>query len=81
MKHVFLLFAISLIVLNTSAQIDKEPLPAVEAEVIQINSGNSVYGKVMDIQSDKGVEAASVQLLAMIQKPGIDGEHRDGAAP
>jgi outer membrane receptor protein involved in Fe transport len=64
MKYFFLLFSCSFIVFNTSAQIDKEPLPSSEPEIIQLKTGNRIYGKVMDIQNNKPLEAASVQLFA-----------------
>lgn len=48
------------------AQINKEPIPTQDAEVIQIHSGNAVFGRIVDIQTNKGVEAASVQLFAVI---------------
>lgn len=68
MKYFFLLFSCSFIVLQTSAQIDREPLPAGEPEIIQLKTGNRIYGKVMDIQNNKPLEAASVQLFARIEE-------------
>lgn len=76
MKYIFLLFTTSFIFFTASAQIDKEPLPSADAEMIRLNSGNSVYGKVMDIQTNKGVEAASIQLLARI-KDAVTNEVKD----
>jgi outer membrane receptor protein involved in Fe transport len=64
MKYFFLLFPFVFVVNTLFAQIDKEPLPSVDGEVIQIKSSNSLIGKVVDIQTNKGVEAASVQLFA-----------------
>lgn len=66
MKNFFLLFSFVFIVNNLYAQIDKEPLPSVDGEVLQIKSSNSLVGKVVDIQTKKGVEASSVQLFAHI---------------
>jgi len=66
MKYLFLFFSLSLIVNNSFAQIDKEPLPAIDADVIQLKSSNTLIGKVVDIQNNKGLEAASVQLFAHI---------------
>ena len=66
MKNIFLLFPFVFIVNNLFAQIDKEPLPNPDEEVLQISS-NSVTGKVVDIQNNKGIEAASVQLFAHIK--------------
>lgn len=65
MRYIYLVFGI-LISTNLLAQIDKEPIPAADAEVIQIHSGNTVFGRIVDIQTNKGVEAASVQLYAVI---------------
>jgi outer membrane receptor protein involved in Fe transport len=66
MKYFFLLFSLVFIVNNLFAQIDREPLPSADGEVIQVKSSNSLIGKVVDIQTNRGVEAASVQLFAHI---------------
>ena len=69
MKYIFLLFLNFPVFFIANAQIDKEPLPAGDVEVVQLASGNTINGKVMDIQSNNGVEAASVQLFAVVQNP------------
>ena len=66
MKYFLLIFSFSFIGNHLFAQIDHEPLPTVDADVIQLKPTNSLLGKVVDIQSNKGVEAASVQLFAHI---------------
>jgi outer membrane receptor protein involved in Fe transport len=66
MKYIFFIFSFVLIVNNLFAQIDKEPLPQIDAESIKLKSTNSLIGKVVDIESNKGIEAASVQLFAHI---------------
>jgi outer membrane receptor protein involved in Fe transport len=73
MKFLFLLFFIT-VFFTASAQIDKDPLPSVNSEVIQIKKGNGIYGKVTDIQTNKGMEAASVQLFAQIPATATTGE-------
>ncbi len=64
MKHFFIFFSFVFVVDNLFAQIDKEPLPSIESEVIQFKSSNSLSGKVVDIQTNKGLEAASIQLFS-----------------
>ena len=65
MRYIYLFFG--LFISNTLfAQIDKEPIPTPEAEIIQIHSGNTVFGRIVDIQTNKGVDAASVQLYVVI---------------
>ena len=66
MRYTFLL-CLSFFISNIlSAQIEKEPLPTVEVDEMQLKSGNTILGKVTDIQNNKGIEAASVQLFAHI---------------
>lgn len=69
MKYFILIFSFALITKNLSAQIDKEPLPESDASVIQVNSSNSLFGKVVDLQSNKAIVAASVQLFAPKSDP------------
>jgi outer membrane receptor protein involved in Fe transport len=66
MKNLLLLNLFFFIFLNVNAQVDKEPLPDANSEIIKIKSGNSIYGKVTDIESNKGIAAASVQLFAQV---------------
>ena len=65
MKYLLLLSSV-FIVNILSAQIEKEPIPTAEIDEMQLKSGNSVVGKVVDIQNNKGLEAASIQLFAHI---------------
>ncbi|MDP4284503.1 MAG: TonB-dependent receptor [Bacteroidota bacterium] len=67
MRYITLLITTIFFALNVTAQVDKEPLPTENAEISEIQSGNSVYGKVLDIQTNKGVVAASTQLYARLQ--------------
>ncbi len=64
MKFLLLLFSFALVATKLSAQIDKEPLPDPETEVLEVSSPNSLFGKVEDIQSSKGIDGATVQLFA-----------------
>ncbi|MEO8823118.1 MAG: TonB-dependent receptor [Ginsengibacter sp.] len=64
MRYLILLFSLAFIVNNVSAQIEKEPLPIQDATDIQIKSSNTILGRVVDIQTNKGINAASVQLFA-----------------
>ncbi|MEO9005092.1 MAG: outer membrane beta-barrel protein [Ginsengibacter sp.] len=68
MRYKFLLFSF-FITSILQAQIDNEPIPATDIDEIQLSSGNSVVGKVVDIQTNKGLEAVSVQLFAHITDP------------
>ncbi|MEO6685608.1 MAG: TonB-dependent receptor family protein, partial [Dyadobacter sp.] len=57
------LFCIS----DTVAQIDKEPIPENEDALIILPSTNRLYGKVVDLQSKKPIESASVQLVNKVR--------------
>ncbi len=69
MRYLFLLCSFIFITNFLSAQIDKEPIPTTDVDQMQLKSGNSILGKVTDIQNNKGIEAASVQLFAHITDP------------
>jgi len=66
MRTIIIFFAFTLLAANAFAQIDKEPIPTPDADVIQLKTSNSVFGKIVDIQNNKGIEAASVQLFVPI---------------
>lgn len=66
MRYFILLFAFIFITSYLSAQIDKEPIPSPDADLIELNPANVVSGKVVDIQNNKGLESASVQLYAIL---------------
>jgi hypothetical protein len=66
MRTIFILFTFIFFAGNVSAQIDKEPIPTPDADVIQLKTANSVFGRIVDIQNNKGIEAASVQLFVPI---------------
>ena len=51
---------------SASAQIDRDPLPNEDATAIKLDKGNIVFGKVLDIENNKPIQAASVQLMARI---------------
>lgn len=72
MKIFILTFCIFFTVYRTQAQIDKEPIPAPDVAVMRVNSGNAIMGKVVDLQSNKAIEAASVQLFSLL--PGTGNE-------
>lgn len=65
----YILFFLSFCFLSNTvfAQIDREPLPNEEASVIKLDKGNSVFGKVLDVQNNRPLQAASVQLIALIK--------------
>ena len=63
MKKLFYLIITFLFFTNGFAQIDKEPLPQTEAPGITVPRINKVYGKVIDLQTNRPIEAASVQLF------------------
>lgn len=60
MKHLFLLVISSLYFLNGWSQEEGEA--DVGTPVISVSDGNSVYGRVLDNKSSKGVASVSVQL-------------------
>ncbi|MEO6135537.1 MAG: outer membrane beta-barrel family protein [Ginsengibacter sp.] len=62
MKHILLLFFTTLYLGNAYSQIEKEPLPTDERQLLKLNVGNQVFGKVLDVQTNKALGAASVQL-------------------
>ena len=66
MRYFILLFTFTFFTNYLSAQIEKEPIPVADQDVIQLKSGNSVFGRIVDIQTNKGIEAASVQLYAAV---------------
>lgn len=73
MRYIFLIFTSIFFILNAKAQIDKEPLPLENAESIRLRTGNQVYGKVVDLKTNKGIEAASVELFAHNTKDSLIG--------
>lgn len=48
------------------AQIDKEPLPDQDNATIKVSTGKTLIGKVIELGNNRPVEAASVQLFAII---------------
>lgn len=58
-----------------NAQIDKEPIPTPEISTIEVSSGNTVIGKVIDLESNKPIPAASVQLFAILKND--NDSHKD----
>lgn len=75
MKY-FTLLALLIFSLNTFAQVEKEPIPTPEFGDFT-NKGNSeLIGKVLELGTNKPVEAASIQLLAVTSHPQT-GESKD----
>ena len=66
MRYIFLLSLSFFITDILPAQIEKEPIPTADINEMQLKLGNSILGKVTDLQNNKGIEAASVQLFAHI---------------
>lgn len=54
-----------LIFFSASAQVDREPIPSPEVTNVQFPVGNTILGKVMELGTNKPIEAASVQLFAI----------------
>ena len=65
MKFFTIIFLV-LASVTVKAQVDKEPIPTSEISSIEVPSGNTVVGKVVDLQTSKPMEAASVQLYAIL---------------
>lgn len=65
MKFFTIIFFLFLSI-TTKAQVDKEPIPTPEISSIQVPAGNMVVGKIVDLQTNRPLEAASVQLFAVL---------------
>lgn len=61
MKQTLFLYVFFFFAVSTQAQVEREQ-PVPDQPVIQINT-NRIYGKLVDKNSNKGIEAASVQLF------------------
>ena len=66
MKFICLLIITTFIVSNAWCQVDREPLPDNNAAIIQVRPENRVFGKVVDLQTKKPIESASLRLLTRI---------------
>lgn len=44
------------------AQVDREPIPETYVKLVHTKSGNLVFGRIIDIQTNNGIEATSIQL-------------------
>ncbi|MCZ2395417.1 MAG: TonB-dependent receptor [Chitinophagales bacterium] len=51
--------------LNLQAQIDREPLPDPDNSTIKVSTGKTLIGKVIELGTNKPIEAATVQLFAV----------------
>lgn len=72
MKKLFLLFLSAFPVAWATAQVVGEPPVTVEENVIKISS-KRLYGKIVDAKTDKGLDAASVQLFTVLKNPATNG--------
>lgn len=61
MKQTLFLYVFFFFAVSTQAQVEREQ-PVPDQSVIQINT-NRIYGKLVDKNTNKGIEAASVQLF------------------
>lgn len=59
------------LVFTAFAQIDEEPLPVDEQGKIQIRAGNRVVGKVVQMNNDRPLPVASVQLFVVVSGQGV----------
>jgi len=76
MRHFFLFFVFALFSKFLFAQVDKEPIPEPDVTIENPKSGNRIFGRILDIQTNKGIEAASIQLYQKAIDP-ISGQSRD----
>ncbi len=67
MKYFFLLFTIIFFSLNAWSQIDRESIPDNNADIIKLKSNSKVFGKVVDLQTKKPVELASIELMYRVE--------------
>src|SRR5687767_8014284 len=66
MRQFFIFIAFQLSFIHLSAQVDRDPPPNTEAPVLRVNKSR-LYGKLLDIKSNKAIEAASVQVFALMK--------------
>ena len=67
MRYLLFFLGFYFLVNTVYAQIDKEPLPMEETSVIKLAKANAVFGKVLDIQNNKPIQSASVELIARLR--------------
>ncbi len=72
MKIFFLLFLLFLINPALFAQVEKEPLPENEDMLIVLPATNKLYGKLVDFETKKPIQSASVQLVINVKDPGTN---------
>ncbi|MDQ6761167.1 MAG: TonB-dependent receptor [Bacteroidota bacterium] len=70
MKFLLLPILLYFFSLTAKAQVDREPLPENNADVMHLNTANKIYGKVVDLQNKKPVVAASIQLMTRVPDSG-----------
>ena len=66
MRYFILIYVFTFFSNYLFAQIDKEPIPEPEMNLIHSQSVNSVFGRIVDLQTNKGIDAASIQLYMRI---------------
>lgn len=64
-----------LVFFAATAQIEREPIPSSEISTVQFPVKNTIVGKVIELGSNKPIEAASVQLFAVTHN--ADGSEAD----
>jgi len=64
MKNLLITLSFFSIMSGISAQVDRETQPEGDAPSLTV-SKDRIYGKVLDTKTNKGIEAASVQLIAV----------------
>jgi outer membrane receptor protein involved in Fe transport len=69
MRYFILFFTFTFFSNFLSAQIDREPIPEPDVTIEHSKPGNHIFGRIIDIQTNKGIEAASVQLFEKITNP------------
>jgi outer membrane receptor protein involved in Fe transport len=73
MKFLLLIFLSVFVILNLQAQIDREPPQSGNDMGLLRIKESKLYGKVVDSRSNKGIEAASIQLFVFAKDSLIGG--------
>ncbi|HEY5370332.1 MAG TPA: outer membrane beta-barrel protein [Hanamia sp.] len=69
MRYFILFFTFTFFSNFLFAQVDREPIPETDVKLVHTKSGNLIFGRITDIQTNKGIEAASIQLYQKVIEP------------
>lgn len=69
MRHFYLSLLFTFFSNFLFAQVDREPIPEPEVKLEHAKLEDLIFGRIIDIQTNKGIEAASIQLYEKIPNP------------